>query len=105
MSPPDNPGKVSYGLGFALLAVVIAQLLLLPVLRSLDGVASSDPQDSYGFTGFIIWLSVGWTQLLYLLPLALFAHKRAKPETRNGILTVSATLFFITTLCNSIFLA
>ena len=94
-----NPGKVSHGLGFALLAVVMAQLLLLPALAAWDYYFPQKVRDPYGLNQLMIWVSVGWTQLAYLIPLALFAHKRSKPETRNGILMVSAALFFATSLC------
>ena len=96
----DNLGKVASGIGFAVLAVVAAQVLLLLAFFLWDNLAPSEIQDPYdNFTALAIWLCIGWTQLFYLPPMALYFHSKNKRETRNGVLMSSAALFFLTSLC------
>lgn len=96
-----DPGKVSSGLGFAILAVIAVQLLVpIPVSIFLE-YGSIPPEENYNLTIdlMILWVHVGWTQPLYLLPLAWYFHKRSLTEVRNGVLMVCGALFFVTSLC------
>ena len=83
---------------FAVFAIQFLGFLLFLLLEKLELGQPQGSRDFY-FGPIMVFLSVGWTQLLYLPALAFYFHRKGKTEVRNGVLFVSAALFFATSLC------
>ena len=94
----SRKGRASEGVVMALVAVVVAQILLLVVLGLMEESGALDSEEP-AVAFLLIWCAIGWNQLLYLPLLAVYYEHHGFTETRNGVLRVCAVLFFSTSLC------
>lgn len=96
--PPQNlqqsAGNPWWGIGLTLLL----HLLQIPI-AILVGVLSSDP---YAF--FIPLIFWGVTQLVYMIPAVIIAHKTSKPHLVKGLLIGASISFLLNAACAGMFL-
>jgi hypothetical protein len=95
--PPQNlqksGGNAWWGFGLTLLL----HLLQIP-MAILVGVLASDP---YSF--FIPLMFFGVSQLVYIIPALLIAHKIGKPHIVKGLLIGAAISFLLNAACTGLF--
>jgi len=95
-----SKARKEFGIGFGMaLAAVIAveAIIFVVMLFRMQG------DDQYAGIGVLIVLAnIGWTQILFLPPMAIFQSKvRHRPHRAKGMWMVSGLLFLATSLCNA----
>ena len=80
--------------------IVVAQVLLwfLMLLGS-----ELYPEKDTGFWPVTVFFSIGWTQLVYLLPYAHLLRRKGRKAKAKGVLMTVGAFFLLTSACNLVF--
>jgi hypothetical protein len=98
--PPKNNGSMMagfFGIAFFTLILTLVNFFIL----SMYAQSGNDGNSTFMTMFYWAFWNIGWSSLIYTLPIAYILKKHGRSQTAKGVMFFAGLAFLLTGLCNA----